>query len=433
MFQIAPGPQRDRALAALDRAALTGVLLSPVLLLHAHGFAEVAIGIVCAAFLVRSALESDWAWASTPWMRAAWAWSLWVIVCSLPVPALHLGEGGIRSLVQAAAFVRFPVFIAAIAFWVLRAPDRRRWMYWLIAASTAYIAVHTVFQFVFGVNLYGEASGPAGELTGPFGKPRAGPPLARILLPAIVPVAAAWLTQSGARPVAKALLTLIGGVALVVIVGQRMPLLLTCLGLAVVGALLPRLRWSVAAAGVAVVLLLAVSPVVAPKAHHRLVEQFSSQMSHFSSSHYGKLYARALEIGIRNPIDGLGAEGFRTGCPDPQYFRPSFDGADATGGGREICWNHPHNYYFEALVLGGVPGLILFSVMALAFLGALGKGLWRDPDPLRVALFAAAFLHFWPIASSTGFTAMPVAGWSFLLLGWGLAEARWPKAAGAPI
>ena len=433
MFQTAPGPRRDRLLAALDRAALTGVLLSPFLLLHAHGIAEVAIAIVCAAFLARSALESDWAWASTPWMRAAWAWSLWIIVCSLPIPALHLGEGGARSLIQALVFPRFPVFVAAIAFWVLRPPERRRWMYWLIAASAAYIAIHTVFQFVFGVNLYGGPRGGAGELTGPFGKPRAGPPLARILLPAIVPVAMGWLVQTGLRPMAKALLTLIGGVALVLIVGQRMPLLLTCLGLAVVGVLLPRLRWGVAAAGVTVAVLLAASPVVAPEAHHRLVEQFSSQMTHFSSSHYGKLYARALEIGVRNPVTGLGGEGYRHGCVDPQYFRPSFDGADATGGGREICWNHPHNYYLEALVLGGIPGLILFCAMAIAFLAALGKGLWRDPDPLRVALFAAAFLHFWPIASSTGFVAMPVAGWAFLLLGWGLAEARWPKSAGHPI
>ena len=63
----------------------------------------------------------------------------------------------------------------------------------------------------------------------------------------------------------------------------------------------------------------------------------------------------------------------------------------------------------------------------LAWLTALGRGLWRAPDPLRAALFAAALIQLWPIASSTGFTAMPVGGWSFLLLGWGLAEARWTE------
>jgi len=69
----------------------------------------------------------------------------------------------------------------------------------------------------------------------------------------------------------------------------------------------------------------------------------------------------------------------------------------------------------------------------VAWLAALGRGLWRQPEPLRVALFAAALMQLWPIASSTGFTSMPVGGWSFLLLGWGLAEARWPNRQSDPI
>lgn len=425
MSETVIGFPQGRVLAALDRAALASVLLCPPLLLHAHGIAEVAIAIACLSFLVRSYLTRDWAWVTSPWMLIAWAWCAWLVVCSLPIPSLDLGEGGTRSLVQALVLVRFPVFVAAMECAVLRAPETRRWMYWVIAASAGYIAVHTVAQFITGYNLYGEPIAAAGELTGPFGKPRAGPPMARILLPAIIPLAAAMLMRPGALPLVKALLVLIGGVAVVLIIGQRMPLMLTCLGMGVVGLLLPRLRWGMAAAGLAVIALLAASPVIAPKAHHRLVEQFADQMTHFATSPYGRLYARALEIGVRNPVTGLGAEGFRTGCPDPRYFRPTFDGTIPDGGGTSVCWNHPHNYYLEALVIGGVPNLILFSALGVAWLMALGRGLWRDPDPLRVALFAAAFLHFWPIASSTGFTSMPVGGWSFLLLGWGLAEARW--------
>ncbi len=66
---------------------------------------------------------------------------------------------------------------------------------------------------------------------------------------------------------------------------------------------------------------------------------------------------------------------------------------------RRFCWDHPHNYYLEALVNGGFPGLILFCALGLAWLAALGRGLWRQPDPLRVALFAAALIQLWPIAS----------------------------------
>jgi O-antigen ligase len=433
MSEIAVGSDQGKPLIVLDRVALGAVLLTPLLLLHAHGIAEAAIAAADLCFLARSAITGDWAWTRTPWLRIGWAWWAWLVFCSLPIPALGLGEGGLRSLIQALVLVRFLVLIAALEHAILRRPEARRWLFWIAAASTAYIALHAIFQFVTGFNFYGEAPGLDGELTGPFGKPRAGPPYAHLLLPAIIPWAAAILTRPGIRPLVQAWLVLIGGAAVALLIGQRMPFLLICLGLAVVGLLLPRLRWGVLASGLAVIALLFASPVVAPKAHYRLVEKFSTQLAHFSVSQYGELYARAVEIAVRNPITGVGVDGFRVACVDPKYFRPSFDGAIADGGGPAICWNHPHNYYLEALVSGGFPGLILFCALGLSWLAVLGRGLWRQPEPLRVALFAAAVILLWPIASTTGFTAMPVAGWCFLLLGWGLAEASWPNRPPAPI
>ena len=419
------GTTQSRPAPILEQIALYGVMLLPLLLLHAHGMAEIVIGVIDLAFLARATLTGDWAWLRTGWLRVAGVWWAWLVICSLPIPGTHLGEGGIRSLIQALATVRFLLLVAAMEHLVLRTPEVRRWVYRLVAASAVWIALNTFIQYLFGRNLIGWPPAGEGVLTGPFGTARAGPPMARMIIPAVLPAVANLLNRRNGRATAGAYALLLGSVVVMVLIGQRMPLVLTLFGLLIVALLIRRLRPLVLAAAAAGALLLAASPVVAPSAYYRLVEKFSRQMEHFAVSPYGQLYARAWEVGVENPVTGMGFDGFGTGCPRPAYFRPSFDGSEPHGGGAIICWDHPHNHYLQALDDGGFIGLALFCAMAVAWLLPLGRGLVRDPNPLRVALFAAIFIQLWPIQSTTAFTSMPVGGWFFLLLGWAMAETRW--------
>lgn len=414
----------QRSLPSPERIAFGSVLLLPPLLMHAHGIAEAAIGLADACFLVRSAVSRDWVWLRTPWLRVAGAWWVWLVVCSLPVPAFGLGQGGSGSLVQALVTVRFLILVAAMEWFVLRSAEARLWFYRMVAASAAWIALNCVVQGVSGRNLIGWPRGGEGVLTGPFGTDRAGPPMARIMLPSVLPGVAALLARPGLAAKAGAYALLLASIVLMVLIGQRMPLVIAVLGLVVVALLMKQLRPVVLTAALAGALLLAASPVVAPSAYYRLVEKFTTQIENFATSPYGQLYARAWEVGRQNPLTGLGFGGFRTGCPEPRYFRPSFDGSQPDGGGAAICWVHPHNFWFEAFDNGGFVGLALFAATAIAWLIRLGRGLWRNPDALRVGLFAAVFIQLWPVQSTSAFTSMPMGGWFFLLLGWGMAEAR---------
>ena len=423
-----PLSRTELAIQRLDRAALIATLLTVPMLLHAHAFAEATMGIASACFLVRSAMTRDWRWLGSSWFRIGVAWWAWIMLSSAPWPAFGLGLGGANSLVQAVATIRFLLFVAALEYAVLRAPAARRWLHGLIIASAIYIAIHSMFQAITGYNLYGQRRGGDGELTGPFGKPRAGPPESRILFPALVPPVAALLARRGWQSTIGAYALLLFGIGIVVLIGQRMPLLLTLLGLFVTALLLPKLRPVVLTTCVAGVVLVAATVVVSPPTYYRLVLKFSAQMDSFPTSAYGEIYARALEIGRQHPLFGRGYDGFRTGCPMQRYFRPTLDGRIADGGSTANCAAHPHNFFMEALDNGGIPGLVLFSSLSLAWLWPLARGLLRKPDPLRVGLFASVFIQLWPIASTSAFTSMPMGGWFFLLLGWGLAEARWRTA-----
>jgi O-antigen ligase len=420
--------RKELALTRLDRAALIATLLTVPMLLHAHAFAEATMGVASACFVIRCVIARDWKWLRGTWVRIGLAWWAWVVLCSAPVPALSLGLGGVDSFVQAVITLRFLVFVAALEYVVLRAAGGRRWLQGLIAASAAYIAIHSLFQAATGYNLYGQKRGGDGELTGPFGKPRAGPPESRILFPALVPPVARLLARPGWWCTAGAYALLLFGMGIMVLISQRMPLLLTVLGLIVSALLLPKLRPVVLVACVAGAALIAAAVVVSPPTYYRLVLKFSGQMDDFPASAYGEIYTRALEIGHQHPVFGRGYDGFRTGCPLPRYFRPTLDGRITDGGGTRNCASHPHNFYMEALDNGGIPGLVLFSALSLAWLWPLARGLRQTPDPLRVGLFASIFIQVWPIASTSAFTSMPMGGWFFLLLGWALAEARWRQA-----
>lgn len=385
----------------LTRIASGATLLLPFVLLHGRGLADGALSLVAVLFLVRSAVAGEWGWLRRTWVRIALAWWAWLVLCSLRWGAAP----------EAVVVVRFLVFTAALEFWVLQDAWVREWLLRLLRWSAFYLAAQCALQFVTGRNLFGWPRGGDGELTGPYKNPRAGAVLSRLLYPAVLPLAS--------TPV-RAMLWLLGGVAMMVLIGQRMPLLLTFLGLFTTALFLKPLRGPVIYTAIAVGLMLAVLPKLSPQAAHRVETRFAAQMADLPESHYGLIAARSLAMIRSDPLMGVGFDGFRRLCDDPRYFQ-GWHGGD--GGGADICVQHPHSYYLQALVEGGIPGLLLFAAMAVAWLMAIGQGLFAAPDRLRVGLFAAALIQLWPIASSTDWVAMPLSGWFFAQLGLALALA----------
>jgi len=335
-----------------------------------------------------------------------------------------LGPGGTPSLLQALLAGRFFLFAAALGDWVLVPAAMRRRLWLAYAASAAWIALEAWQQYLLGANVFGTPRWEDGALTGPFTKPRAGAAFALVLFPALVPPVMALLGGGWGRRIG-ALALAAGGVATMVLIGQRMPALLMLLGLIVCAALLQRLRPVVAGAVAAGALLLAATPAVSPPTFGKLVLHFSEQIAHFPASPYGLLYTRATVMAEAHPLLGLGFRGFRNACNEPRYQGgiPALGIADTRNGGRQACNLHPHNFYLEAATSAGLPGLALFAALALTWLATLGHGLVRDPAPLRVALFATAFMALWPLASTSEFFSVPNCGWLFLALGWGFAEA----------
>ncbi len=415
-------PAPTAAQTWLDRACLAALLVMPAFLMHGRAVADILTCLIGALFLAGCAIRRDWAWLRRGWVRIGAVWWAWLVVCSIP----GVGIGGWLSLGHALAAVRFLLLVAALEHRVLLPAAARRWLGRVLTACALYIGLSALLQFATGRDLVGWRRGPEGELTGPFQHPRAGAPLSRLLFPSLLPPVHRLLGGSLLRR-AGALALTVASVGTIVLIGQRMPALLTAFGLVVSGLMLRRLRVTVAAALLAAALLLAASAAISPPVWYRLVTKFSHQMEDFQDSDYGLIFERAVVIAEQSPITGRGYAGFRNACPDPRTF---VDWGDVSrhphGGGATICNIHPHNHYLEALTDSGFPGLALFCLLILAWLRGLLRGIGSDPDPLRVGLFVAALVQEWPLASASSFYAIEIAGFFFVMLGWGLAEARVP-------
>ncbi len=206
--------------------------------------------------------------------------------------------------------------------------------------------------------------------TGEFADPQAGPALSRLLFPALLPVVGRWMGMTGWRPPAGMLLAL-AATGTMVATAQPAPMLLTYLGLFITALLLPRLRGAVLFSLIVAGLLLGVLPVASPPALNRVTPEFWELMQHLSAVGYWQAAVHAVTPTV-----------------------------------------------------SGVPGFLLLSALVLAWLQRVGRGLWHGPNPLRVGLFVAVLTEAWPLGSTGAFGAMPLAGWFFVLLGLGLAEAR---------
>ena len=415
MFATESSPQ---PLEHLPRRIATALLvILPIALLYARAGAEIAIGLIGALFLLHSIVTKDMAWLHSRFTWIAVAWWLWQVLASAA------GTGGLGLALVA---IRLPLLAIALRCWLLTTPGRRRHIQILLSLAAAWIALECWQQYVFGTNVFGQPRWSDGALTGPFNRPRAGPELILLLFPVLIPIVARRLDRASLPARATALGLAAFGTCTVLLIGQRMPSALLVLGLAVTCLMLPRLRLAVAGITLAGALLLAAMPVIAPPAYEKLVVHTTDQLRHFAVSPYGEIWVRAAVIARHNPWLGVGVNGFRRACNNAAYVQ----GLPALGittqnaqAAAEACNIHPHNYYLEAAVDGGVPLLLLFAAMATAAIVVLAAGLRRKPDAHRVGLLVGAAVAFFPVASTSAFTAMPNAGWIFLLLGLGFATA----------
>jgi O-antigen ligase len=401
----------------LRLVALVAALLVPLGLLHAFVLAEVCIGITDVLFLVHAVRQRDFAWARATWFLLAMAWWGWLVFCSLPLPGLGVA-GWVDGFAQAFVILRLFLFVAALQSWLLTTAHARRLAWLMLALSCLWIGVESWQQYLTGHNIFGNPRFGDGALTGPFWKPRAGPLYAHLLFIAMLPPVVTLLAKPDWRARAGGLALATLGTVTAVLIGQRMGVALAGMGLVIAAVYLRTLRLPLLVSLVAAVAVLIATPVISPATHGKLVGETSRNFSHFSQSPYGEIFTVAANMGLQSPIDGWGYRGYRVSCALPRFNTglPMLD-IPPTSVDLGSCNIHPQNYYLQAFCEGGVPGALLFLALMGWWTWLAARGLWRNPDPLRVGLLIGVLNYTWPISSTDEFPTLYMLGWFFFFLG----------------
>jgi O-antigen ligase len=415
----------------LRQIALIAALAVPFGLLHAFVLAEICIAITDILFLAQAFQSRNFSWCRQPWFIVAMLWWGWTLICSLPLPSLGLhGFGFIGSTIQAFVSLRLIILIAALQSWVLTTPRARYILWLLIALSVLWIGIESWQQLLTGHNIFGNPRFGDGALTGPFHKPRAGDLYGHLLFIALLPPMLACLAK-GQRFWQLAGFGLAAlGVATSVLIGQRMGVIFTGLGLVLAALFIRKLRRPALIIAAIAVLTLLATPILSPPTYKKLVGETSQQVAHYAQSPYGQIETRAAVMGLSSPITGWGYDGYRHYCSQDKFSGgiPAL-GLAPTSLALYACIQHPHNFYLQALADAGFPGLALFTLMSLSWLVAMFRGLLADKNAIRIGLFIAVFTFLWPLASTDEFPTLYLPGWLFLILGLGLAYTYLPKTA----
>jgi O-antigen ligase len=406
----------------LRHLALLTMLLVPLGLLHAWTLADACVVLTDVLFLADSVRRRDFRWARKPWFILAMVWWGWLLFCSAPLPLPGFGVAGIKGFAEAAVIIRLILFAAALQSWLLTTPAARRIAWWALALSALWIALESWQQYLFGHNIFGYPRWGDGSLTGPFQKPRAGDLYAHLMFIGLLPPVMALLAGPGWKPRAGGVVLAVLGVVTAVLIGQRMCVAFAGLGLVVAAVYLRPLRLPLAGALLVAVAVFIATPIISPATHGKLVGETQRNFHHFSQSPYGEIFTVAANMGVQSPIHGWGYRGYREACNQPRFNTglPALH-IPPTQAALGACNLHPQNFYIQSFADAGVPGLILFTAMMLYWSWRAARGLWRNPDPVRVGLLIGVINYTWPIASTDEFPALYMLGWFFFFVGLALA------------
>jgi O-antigen ligase len=366
-------------MSAIERGLHIFWFLGPFILLIERSPADIWLTLLALAFVIRVILRRDGGFLTTFWVRAGLGfWGVCLLSSGLSAdPAYALGE--------TLAWIRFPLFAAANAFWLAR--DRR--LLYAMLLSTA-LGLLTMCGILTAEILIEGQKG--GRLTWPYGDLTPGNYIADVGMPAFV-IFVAFAIGSNSRLANKVAVLVVFTMFVSMMTGERMSFIIrSCAGM--LGAMFWKPRWQRYLAFIYVEFLAIVALFLFhPSSAHRFVTSFIETLPTNPDSAYHKVMSAGLTIFETSPVLGIGVGNMRNMCANIVLLDPGTS-----------CQNHPHNFYIQMAAETGIVGLIIGSIFLFSIVWTCFKASRQNKKNIVAAtLWVVPLLQFMPLTSSHDF------------------------------
>jgi O-antigen ligase len=389
--------------------------LLPLLLIFSRSLADITVLIVGLTYVFRSYKSNDWGWTKHVWFKLNVLFWLFLLLINTPL-SINPSE----SLLYAIFYIRWPLFAAALAYWLLN--DKVRQQHFLIALvlTSLFVMFDTSLQYVTGHDLFGHTKASPTRLTGPYNRPIPGIMMLRVLFIGLLMAVIMPQLSSAIRRIVFTLTMLGIGMVFIFITGERMALMLFLTGSIVVLiglSFAQKEHQAKMILGFIALLSVFISIILLnPDTAERSVYSIVNKLTHFVDSDYGHVFRAAIAAWQEYPLLGSGYHTYKTICNEM--------GLLAQWG---IQCSHPHNLYLQIAAETGFVGLVLFGIMVTSiYFTALYRHI-QNKDWFTFSIsFVVLSVCFWPLIGGISILNNSVAALVWLGVGWVLSIAKSP-------
>ena len=361
-------------------------LIGPFIYLIERDPADLWLTLLSITFLARCYIIKEWSWVKQWWFKISLIFWLYCLINAFFSPYLH------HSLIESIVWIRFPLYVAAAQAWLGKKYEIRILMFVSIFVCMILMCIILGLEIIIDPK-YDH------RLTWPYGDHMPGSYLSKISLQVYCIILVIFFNRIHIKNIFLGIIAFLS-LTMIFLTGERMNFFIR-LGAGFLSIFCWNFKIKKAFFLLSIIFILIVTLFFIHPPIKTIYKTFIDKIpitNMEKGNPYWESWRGGLQQGIENPIIGLGVASHRIHCSTMNSHDIKWLP------GKNICVNHPHNFYIQLFAETGLVGLIFGTLMIFFILKSTFNSRKFNPTcPISSTAFIVPLLLFFPIQQTGNF------------------------------